>query len=125
MPIFGLGECIIDYRLQVFLRGEIFYSGKELSKKVLPRKFLATGIPVPGIRHLATKGNREQWTLEKEIQKLILQLGREKTEAGYEKDLLQMVLEKNSNLSFDTIDHFDNYKKIYLAGYMTTAVSAT
>ncbi|KAM7521953.1 hypothetical protein LguiA_011855 [Lonicera macranthoides] len=45
-----LRECIIDYRLQVFLRGEIFYSGKELSKKLLQRKFLATEIPVPGIR---------------------------------------------------------------------------
>lgn len=80
-------------------------------------------------RHLPTKGNREQWALEKEIRKLILQVVRERNEVGYEKDLLQMVLEgaKNSNLSEDTIDRFivDNCKNIYLAGYETTAVSAT
>ena len=54
---------------------------------------------------------------------------KERTEAGYEKDLLQMVLEgaKNSDLSRDDIDRFivDNCKNIYLAGYETTAVSAT
>ena len=80
-------------------------------------------------RHLPTKGNREQWALEKEIRKLILEVVRERNEGGYEKDLLQMVLEgaKNSDLSQDTIDRFivDNCKNIYLAGYETTAVSAT
>lgn len=47
----------------------------------------------------------------------------------YEKDLLQMILEgaKNSNLSREAMDRFmvDNSKNIYLAGYETTAVSAT
>lgn len=80
-------------------------------------------------RHLPTKSNRETWKLEKEIKRLILNVVKERTEAGYEKDLLQMVLEgaKNSDLNKEAIDRFivDNCKNIYLAGYETTAVSAT
>jgi len=60
---------------------------------------------------------------------LILQVVKERMEAAYEKDLLQMVLEgaKNSDLSQEAMDRFivDNCKNIYLAGYETTAVSAT
>lgn len=78
---------------------------------------------------MPTKSNRETWKLEKEIKRLILNVVKERTEAGYEKDLLQMVLEgaKNSDLNKEAIDRFivDNCKNIYLAGYETTAVSAT
>lgn len=67
--------------------------------------------------------------MEKEVKTLILNVVKERKEVGYEKDLLQMVLEgaKSSDLSQDSIDRFivDNCKNIYLAGYETTAVSAT
>ncbi|KAL6988913.1 hypothetical protein U1Q18_014663, partial [Sarracenia purpurea var. burkii] len=81
-------------------------------------------------RQLPTKHNRETWALEKEVRTLILQVVKERTEAGYEKDLLQMLLEaaKNSDqMSQAAIDRFivDNCKNIYLAGYEATAVSAT
>ncbi|KAM7521956.1 hypothetical protein LguiA_011858 [Lonicera macranthoides] len=110
-----------------FSKGEEIFLRLRALQEAASRKVLATGIP--GMRHLPTKGNREQWALEKEIRKLILEVVRERNEGGYEKDLLQMVLEgaKNSDLSQDTIDRFivDNCKNIYLAGYETTAVSAT
>lgn len=80
-------------------------------------------------RHLPTKSNREAWALEKEAATLILQVVKERQTAGYEKDLLQMILEgaKNSDLSQEATDRFivDNCKNIYLAGYETTAVTAT
>lgn len=67
--------------------------------------------------------------MEKDIKALILKVVKERNESGYEKDLLQMILEgaKSSDLSPDALDHFivDNCKNIYLAGYETTAVSAT
>ena len=79
-------------------------------------------------RYLPTKSNREMWELEKEIKTLILKVVKERQEVGYEKDLLQTVLEgaKNGNLSQEALDSFivDNCKNIYSAGYETTAVSA-
>ncbi|PRQ34879.1 putative cytochrome P450 [Rosa chinensis] len=87
------------------------------------------GGAVPGMRHLPTKSNREEWALEKEVARLILQLVKERQAAGHEKDLLQMILEgaRASDLSQDAADSFivDNCKNIYLAGYETTATSAT
>lgn len=60
---------------------------------------------------------------------LILEVVKERKSVGYEKDLLQMVMEgaRNSKLSQEDTDRFivDNCKNIYLAGYETTAVSAT
>jgi cytochrome P450 len=67
--------------------------------------------------------------LEKDVRNLILEIVKERKETAHEKDLLQMVLEsaKTSNLGQDAMDRFivDNCKNIYLAGYETTAVSAT
>lgn len=80
-------------------------------------------------RYLAHKRNKKAQALAKEIRKSILKLVNERNEAGYEKDLLQMILEgaKNSDMDKDSIDHFivDNCKNIYMAGYETTATSAT
>jgi len=60
---------------------------------------------------------------------MILQVVKERKETSFEKDLLQMVLENamGSNLSKEAIGSFivDNCKNIYLAGYETTAVTAT
>ncbi|KAG7946622.1 hypothetical protein I3843_14G049700 [Carya illinoinensis] len=89
---------------------------------------LSTGIP--GLRFLPTRSNRERWRLQKEIRSLILEVVKERQKAAdHEKDFLHMVLEgaKNSNLSQEATENFivDNCKNIYLAGYESTAVSAT
>ncbi|KAA8543617.1 hypothetical protein F0562_021637 [Nyssa sinensis] len=113
--------------------GSSYSKGEEIFKRlralqaISSKKFWSNRIP--GMRHLPTKSNRETWALEKEIRTLILKVVKERNEAGFEKDLLQMVLEgaRNSDLSQAEIDRFivDNCKNIYLAGYETTAVSAT
>ena len=76
-------------------------------------------------RYLPTKSNRETWKLEKEVRSLILKVAKERKEGGAsENDLLDMILGGATN---DKTDRFivDNCKNIYLAGYETTAVSAT
>ncbi|KAF5470304.1 hypothetical protein F2P56_010825 [Juglans regia] len=89
---------------------------------------MSTGIP--GLRYLPTRSNRERWRLQKEIHSLILEVVKERQKASnHEKDFLHMVLEgaKNSDLSQEATESFivDNCKNIYLAGYETTAISAT
>lgn len=78
---------------------------------------------------MPTKNNRKSWALQNEVHRLILKVVKERKEAGYEKDLLQIVLEsaEKSDLSQEEMDRFivDNCKNIYLAGYETTAVSST
>ncbi|KAM1899961.1 hypothetical protein ACFX14_028961 [Malus domestica] len=105
---------------------EIFHKLRNL-QEAMSKKVFSTG--VPGMRLLPTKSNREAWALEKEASTLILRVVKERQAAGYEKDLLQMILEGaiNSDLSQEATDRFivDNCKNIYLAGYETTAVSAT
>lgn len=106
---------------------EIFLRLRALQESA--SKTLLTG-GIPGLRRVPTKSNREAWALEREIKALILNVVKERKEAGFEKDLLQMVLQgaqESDNLSQDSIDRFvvDNCKNIYLAGYETTAVSAT
>ncbi|GMN25978.1 hypothetical protein TIFTF001_001145 [Ficus carica] len=110
-----------------FAQGQAIFLKLRALQEVMARKCLTSGIP--GVRHLPTKHNREAWALEKEVRNLILEVVRQRRDAAYEKDLLQMVLEgaKNSDLSQKATDRFivDNCKNIYLAGYETTAVSAT
>ncbi|KAG6434977.1 hypothetical protein SASPL_106622 [Salvia splendens] len=136
----GLAEIKIDEYIRSFSGdvisracfGSNFSKGEEIFLKlralqeVSSRKIFATGT---GMRHLPTKSNREAWALEKEIKTLILDVVKQRDEAGFEKDLLQMVLEgaRQSDLSHEAVDRFvvDNCKNIYLAGYETTAVSAT
>ncbi|XWS66284.1 hypothetical protein CRYUN_Cryun05aG0186200 [Craigia yunnanensis] len=104
---------------------EIFLKLRDL-KEAMSRKFLSG---IPGIRYLPINANREGWRLEKEIRALILKVVKERKEAKSEKDLLQMILESatSSDLGQAAADRFivDNCKNIYLAGYETTAVSAT
>ncbi|KAL6967891.1 hypothetical protein U1Q18_033700 [Sarracenia purpurea var. burkii] len=133
----GTAEIKIDEEMSSFSGdvisracfGSNYSKGEEIFKglRAISNKVLVTGIP--GIRYLPTKHNREIWALEKEVRSLILNVVKERTEVGYEKDLLQMVLEgaKNSSLTEAAIDHFivDNCKNIYQAGYEATATSAT
>ncbi|KAG2669769.1 hypothetical protein I3760_14G049600 [Carya illinoinensis] len=95
---------------------------------VMSRRGLSTGITA--LRYLPTRSNREGWRLQKEVRSLILEGLKERQKAfDHEKDFLHMVLEgaKNSDLSQDATESFivDNCKNIYLAGYESTAVSAT
>ncbi|KAL1558742.1 cytochrome P450 714C2-like protein [Salvia divinorum] len=109
-----------------YSKGEEIFLKLRALQEVSSKKLFATGT---GMRHLPTKSNREAWALEKEIKTLVLNVVKERDEAGFEKDLLQMVLEgaRQSDLSQDAVDRFvvDNCKNIYLAGFETTAVSAT
>ncbi|KAK2632756.1 hypothetical protein EUGRSUZ_L01127 [Eucalyptus grandis] len=122
----GVANINIDQHITSFSGDEIFHTFRALPE-AMSKKVLSTGIP--GMRYLPTKSNREAWALEKEVRSLILQVVKERMETAYEKDLLQMVLEgaKNNDLSQEAMDRFivDNCKNIYLAGYETTAVSAT
>ncbi|KAL8531336.1 hypothetical protein ACS0TY_008095 [Phlomoides rotata] len=110
-----------------YSKGEEIFLRLSALQEAASKKMLMAGIP--GLRHLPTKSNRETWALEKEIKTLILNVVKERKKAGFEKDLLQMVLQgaESSDLGQDEIDRFivDNCKNIYLAGYETTAVSAT
>ncbi|KAG6680764.1 hypothetical protein I3842_13G059500 [Carya illinoinensis] len=110
-----------------YSKGEEIFVKLRALQEAMSKKVLSTG--VPGLRYLPTRSNREAWGLEKEVRNLILQVVKERQRASYEKDLLQMVLEgaQNSDLSQEATDRFivDNCKNIYLAGFETTAVSAT
>ncbi|KAF5446533.1 hypothetical protein F2P56_032153 [Juglans regia] len=110
-----------------YSKGEEIFVKLRALQEAMSKKVLSTG--VPGLRYLPTRSNREAWGLEKEVRNLILQVVKERQKASYEKDLLQMVLEgaQNSDLSQEATDRFivDNCKNIYLAGFETTAVSAT
>ncbi|XP_059454628.1 cytochrome P450 714C2-like [Corylus avellana] len=105
---------------------EIFLKLRELQEN-MSKKFFSNGFP--GMRYVPTKSNRETWRLEKEVRDLILKAVEEGKEAASGNDLLHMILEAASNSGFsqDETDRFivDNSKNIYLAGYETTAVSAT
>ncbi|KAK1375677.1 Triterpene C-23 carboxylase [Heracleum sosnowskyi] len=113
--------------------GSNFQQGEEIFSKLRELFELSStkafSLGIPGMRHIPTKNNRKLWALEKEIHELILGVVKQRTEVGYTKDLLQMLLEggRNSELRKHEIDQFivTNCKNIYLAGYETTAVSAT
>ena len=85
-------------------------------------------------RFLPRKNNRAMWKLEEEINSMILKVVKQRTEASYEEDLLQMILEgaKSNNGYYgpstdNSRDKFivDNCKSIYFAGYETTAITAS
>jgi cytochrome P450 len=74
------------------------------------------------------------WKIEKEFNLMILKVVKQRNEASYEKDLLQMILEGAKSYidyygpSTDSFrDNFivDNCKNIYFAGHETTAITAS
>ena len=80
------------------------------------------------------KNNRAMWKIEKEFKSMILKVVKQRNEASYEKDLLQMILEGAKSYidyygpSTDSFhDNFivDNCKNIYFAGHETTAITAS
>ncbi|XP_075634020.1 cytochrome P450 714C2-like [Castanea sativa] len=113
-----------------YSKGEEIFLKLRLLQEAMSKKGIGIAGQIPAMSYLPTKSNREKWALEKEIRNLILEVVKERTKvAAHEKDLLQMVLEgaRNSNLSQEETNRFivDNCKNIYLAGFETTAVSAT
>ncbi|KAG7946616.1 hypothetical protein I3843_14G049100 [Carya illinoinensis] len=111
-----------------YAQGEKIFLKLRALMGVMSRRGLSTGITA--LRYLPTRSNREGWRLQKEVRNLILEGVKERQKAfDHEKDFLHMVLEgaKNSDLSQDATESFivDNCKNIYLAGYESTAVSAT
>ncbi|KAG6428385.1 hypothetical protein SASPL_112636 [Salvia splendens] len=94
---------------------------------LVSKKTMSVGLP--GLRHLPTKSNRKIWGLEKEIRTSILKLVKQREEAGYEKDLLQTLVEgaKGTYSTSSAMDQFivDNCRNIYLAGFETSAISAS
>ncbi|XP_030968530.1 cytochrome P450 714C2-like [Quercus lobata] len=113
-----------------YSKGEEIFLKLRLLQEAMSKYGISIAGQLPAMRYLPTKGNREKWALEKEIRNLILEVVKERTTVdANEKDLLQMVLEgaRDSNLSQEETDRFivDNCKNIYLAGFETTAVSAT
>ncbi|CAI9103165.1 OLC1v1001611C1 [Oldenlandia corymbosa var. corymbosa] len=118
-----------SYSFRPIIIREYIFSKLNSLVEVTSKKNLAMGIP--GMRHLPTKSNRKAWALAREIKELILNVVKERTEAGYEKDLLQAVLETAKKEEFISShgarDRFivDNCKTIYFVGYESTAISAT
>ncbi|WCJ34907.1 Cytochrome P450 714C2 [Euphorbia peplus] len=112
-----------------YSKGEMIFLKLRSLQEAMSKKSLSTGIPA--LRHFPTKSNRGIWSLEKEIRYLVLDVAKERLEGSDQNnhDLLQMILEgaKNSSFNKEQMERFivDNCKNIYLAGYETTAVSAT
>ncbi|KAF8410299.1 hypothetical protein HHK36_002825 [Tetracentron sinense] len=136
----GIRDVRIDEDLRSFSAdvisracfGSNYSSGREIFvrlralQQVMSKKSLLMGLP--GLRYLPTKNNREIWRLEKEIRSLILELVKERKEAIFERDLLQMIIDgaKDDERGPVSADNFivDNCKNIYFAGHETTAMSA-
>ncbi|XP_047951317.1 cytochrome P450 714C2-like [Salvia hispanica] len=110
-----------------YTKGRDIFLKLDTLQKLVSKKFTAVGLP--GLRHLPTKSNRKIWALEKEIGTSILKLVKEREEAGYEKDLLQTLIEgaKGTYSTSSAMDQFvvDNCRIIYLAGFETSAISAS
>ncbi|XP_075646980.1 cytochrome P450 714C2-like [Castanea sativa] len=111
--------------------GSNYSHGEEifLKLKTLQGIMSKGNVGVPGFRFLPSKNNRAMWKLEEEINSMILKVVKQRTEASYEKDLLQMILEgaKSNNDYYGPCDKFivDNCKNIYFAGHETTAITAS
>ncbi|KAM3685590.1 hypothetical protein ACJW31_11G129800 [Castanea mollissima] len=116
--------------------GSNYSQGEEifLKLKALQAIMSKGNIGVPGFRFLPRKNNRAMWNLEEEINSMILKVVKQRTEASYEKDILQMILEgaKSNNGYYgpstdSSRDKFivDNCKSMYFAGYETTAITAS
>ncbi|XP_023890887.2 cytochrome P450 714C2 isoform X2 [Quercus suber] len=111
--------------------GSNYSQGEEifLKLKTLQGIMSKGNVGIPGFRFLPSKNNRAMWKLEEEINSMILKVVKQHTEASYEKDLLQMILEgaKSNNDYYGPCDKFivDNCKNIYFAGHETTAITAS
>ncbi|KAH6804138.1 hypothetical protein C2S51_032385 [Perilla frutescens var. frutescens] len=110
-----------------YAEGELLFQ----KLKALQEVTANVSVGIPGMRYIPTKHNRRGWELQRDLRELIMKLINRKNEANLEKNMLQRILEgaqsSNLNLRPDAIEKFmiDNCKNIYLAGYETTAITAT
>ncbi|KAK6162700.1 hypothetical protein DH2020_002541 [Rehmannia glutinosa] len=115
-----------------YLQGEKIFSKLQSLQRIMSRG----NIGVPGLRHLPNKHNKEIWKLEGEIDSMILEVvkSRSDDDGNNKKDLLQLLLSAaesygdDSNIPADITPNkfiIDNCKNIYFAGHETTAISAS
>ncbi|XP_048141859.1 cytochrome P450 714C2-like [Rhodamnia argentea] len=112
--------------------GSSYSRGKEIFLKLreLQQVMSHGSIGVAGMRYLPTKINRQIWKLDKQIRSMILEVVKARTQASYEKDLLQMILQGANNEGLPSnisAEQFivDNCKNIYFAGHETTALTVS
>ncbi|KAF4356467.1 hypothetical protein G4B88_015301 [Cannabis sativa] len=113
-----------------YSQGEQIFSKLRTLQKLMSKRTIG----IPGIRFIPTMNNIHVWRLEKQINAMILEVVKQRTEAADEKDLLQMIVEGakacggiDSPSVGLTHDKFivDNCKSIYFAGHETTATTAS
>ncbi|GKU88535.1 hypothetical protein SLEP1_g2788 [Rubroshorea leprosula] len=114
-----------------YSKGEEIFSKLQTLQKVMSKGIIG----IPALRYLPTKNNKEVRKLEKQIDTMILELGKQRMEGQHqEQDLLQLIVEganscsdhNGNSLNFSR-DRFiiDNCKNIYFAGHETTAITAS
>ncbi|XP_059626351.1 cytochrome P450 714B2-like [Cornus florida] len=107
-------------------KGKRFFELIRSLQRAISRTTIIVRIPI--LRYLPTKTNIEVWKLEKEIEKLILNLVAEGSGKS-ERDLLQTILEGAyaEQLAKETAIRYvvDNCNNIYVAGHDTVASVAT
>ncbi|XP_050213075.1 cytochrome P450 714A1-like [Mercurialis annua] len=117
-----------------YSQGKQIFAKIELLQGSMSRPSLLFGFT--NFRFLPTKSNREAWSLQKEIETMILKIVNARREERQrsrmsEKDLLEAILESAANSeqlkNARNVDRFiiDNCKNIYFAGQETTAMSAS
>ncbi|KAE9611196.1 putative unspecific monooxygenase [Lupinus albus] len=144
----GVSEIKVDEDLQnlsadVIAKacfGSNYIEAKEIFTKLRDIQRLMSTIfayaGIPGFRYIPIRTNREIWKIEKEIDRKIMKLIKQRLDHGEEKDLLQMILEGAN--SYEEKDRFttnyvasrerfiiDNCKNIFSAGHETTSITAS
>ncbi|KAJ9185524.1 hypothetical protein P3X46_005151 [Hevea brasiliensis] len=117
-----------------YSQGKQIFAKLEVLQGVMSKPSILFGLA--NFRFLPTESNRKMWTLQKEIETLILDVVKARIEevqssSKSRKDLLETLLESATNsedhLHTRDADRFivDNCKNIYFAGHETTALTAS
>ncbi|XP_025808602.1 cytochrome P450 714C2-like isoform X2 [Panicum hallii] len=138
----GSAEIVVDESLRNFSAdvisrtsfGSNFAAGKEIFNKIRQLQIAMAEqsmLGVPGVRYLPTKTNREIWSLDRSIRRLILNVAlkhEQDSVALSTKDLLHSIIKgaKARHFASQTPEDFiiDNCKNIYFAGHETTSTTA-
>ncbi|KAK4414305.1 cytochrome [Sesamum alatum] len=117
--------------------GRSYTQGEKIFSKLHSLQMIMSkgNIGVPGLRYIPNKHNKEIWKLEHEIDSMILEVVKSRSDDDENKsDLLQSILSTaesyadNSDIPADiSLNKFivDNCKNIYFAGHETTAIAAS
>ncbi|TKW07558.1 hypothetical protein SEVIR_7G314900v4 [Setaria viridis] len=139
----GSAEIVVDESLRNFSAdvisrtsfGSNFAAGKEIFNKIRQLQIAMAKqniLGVPGARYLPTKSNREIWSLDRSIRRLILNVAmkheQDSVALSTDKDLLHSIIKgaKARHFASQTPEGFiiDNCKNIYFAGHETTSTTA-